>query len=68
MRVADALGHPPVRHAEEVLRPTIQIEAITVNGDRAAVKVSTTAEGQARVSDTLELRRSGDRWLVEALS
>jgi Putative lumazine-binding len=53
---------------EEVLRPMIQIEAITVNGDRAAVKVSTTAEGQARVSDTLELRRSGDRWLVEALS
>jgi hypothetical protein len=54
--------------AEDVLRPSIQIEQIAVRGDRAAVRVSTTAEGQARVTDTLELRRIGGRWLVEALS
>jgi hypothetical protein len=54
--------------AEDVLRPSIQVEEIAVRGDRAAVKVSTTAEGQARVSDTLELRRTGGRWLIEALS
>ena len=54
--------------AEDVLRPSIQIEQIAVKGDRAAVRVSTTAEGQARVTDTLELRRAGGRWLIEALS
>jgi len=54
--------------AEDVLRPTIRIAEIAVKADRATVKVATTAEGQARVTDTLELRRTGDRWLVEALS
>jgi hypothetical protein len=53
--------------AEGVRRPSIEIEGIEVENDRATVKVATTAEGQARVNDTLELRRSGDRWLVEAL-
>jgi hypothetical protein len=32
------------------------------------VKVATTAEGQARLIDTLELRRQGKRWLIESLS
>ena len=54
--------------AEDVLRPTIQIEQIAVKDDRAVVRVATTAKGQARVTDTLELRRSGDSWLIEALS
>jgi hypothetical protein len=54
--------------AEDVLRPSIQIEQIAVRGDRAAVRVSTTAQGQARLTDTLELRRTGGRWLIEALS
>jgi hypothetical protein len=54
--------------AEDVLRPSIQIEQIAVKGDRAVVRVSTTAQGQARVTDTLELRRTGGRWLIEALS
>jgi hypothetical protein len=53
---------------EDVLRPSIQIEQIAVKDDRAAVRVSTTAQGQARVTDTLELRRIGGRWLIEALS
>jgi hypothetical protein len=34
---------------------------------RATVEVRSEAEGQARVSDELELRRQGGRWLVEAL-
>jgi hypothetical protein len=54
--------------AEGVSRPVIQIRGIDVTGNRAAVKVATTAEGQARVIDTLRLRREGGRWLVEALS
>jgi hypothetical protein len=53
---------------EDVLRPSIQIEQIAVRGDRAAVRVSTTAQGQARLTDTLELRRTGGRCLIEALS
>jgi hypothetical protein len=54
--------------AEGVRRPSIEIEGIDVKGDRATVQVATEAEGQARVTDTLELRRVRGRWLVEALS
>ena len=52
----------------DVKRPTIQIRGIDLKGDRATVEVATRAEGQALVKDTLELRREGGRWLVEALS
>jgi hypothetical protein len=54
--------------AEGVRRPVIVIRGIEVTGNRATVKVATTAEGQARVIDTLQLRRQGGRWLVDALS
>ena len=54
--------------AEGVRRPAIVIRGIDVTGNRAAVKVATTAEGQARLIDTLRLRREGGRWLIEALS
>ena len=53
--------------AEGVRGPTIEIRGIDVKGDRASVRVSTKAEGQARVADTLDLRREGERWLIEAL-
>jgi hypothetical protein len=52
---------------EGVKRPSIEIEAIDVTDNRATVRVRTEAEGQARVSDELQLRREGGRWLVEAL-
>jgi hypothetical protein len=54
--------------AEEVLRPTIRIEEIAVKDDRATVKVTTTAEGQARVTDTIQLRQTADGWRIESLS
>jgi len=54
--------------AEGVREPKIEVRGIDVKGDRATVRVSTSAVGQARVGDTLELRREGGRWLVEALS
>ena len=54
--------------AEGVERPSIEIEAIDVEGNRATVRIQTEATGQARVSDELQLRREGGRWLVEALS
>jgi hypothetical protein len=53
--------------AENVRRPSIEIEAIDVKGNTATVRVRTTAEGQASVTDELQLRREGGRWLVEAL-
>jgi Putative lumazine-binding len=53
--------------AEGVEQPSIEIEAIDVEGNRATVAIQTEAEGQARVSDELQLRREGGRWLVEAL-
>jgi hypothetical protein len=53
---------------EDIRRPSIVIRGIDLKGDRAAVKVVTAAEGQARVTDTLEMRRQGGRWLIEALS
>lgn len=53
--------------AEDVRRPSIKIERIEVKADAATVEVATQAEGQARVTDTLDLRRSGGRWLIEAL-
>jgi Putative lumazine-binding len=53
--------------AEGVRSPTIDIQGIDVKGDRARVRVSTKARGQERLTDTLDLRREGERWLVEAL-
>ena len=53
--------------AEGVKKPRIEIEAINVKGNRATVEVRTRAEGQATLTDELELRREGDRWLIEAL-
>jgi hypothetical protein len=53
--------------AEGVERPSIEIEAIDVEGNSATVRVQTEAEGQARVSDELQLRLQDGRWLVEAL-
>ena len=53
--------------AEGLRRPSIEIQAIDVRGNRATVKVRTRAQGQARVSDELRMRRQGGRWLVEAL-
>ncbi len=53
--------------AEDVRRPTIEIEGIDLKGDRATVRVVTRAVGQTRLEDDLELRRESGRWLVEAL-
>jgi len=52
---------------EGLSRPRLQIEEIKVSGDSASVEVTTQAAGQARVTDSLELRQAGGRWLVEAV-
>jgi Putative lumazine-binding len=53
--------------AQGLERPTIEIRGIDVRGNRAVVKVATTAEGQARLTDTLQLRREGTRWRIDAI-
>ena len=53
--------------AAGVERPAIEIRRIEVEGRRATVRVRTSARGQARVSDTLALRREDGEWRVEAL-
>ena len=52
---------------EGLRRPRLQIEEIRVSDDTASVKVATEASGQARVTDSLELRKTDGRWLVEAV-
>lgn len=52
---------------EGLSRPRLQIEEIQVSGDSASVEVTTQAAGQARVTDSLQLRQAGGRWLVEAV-
>jgi hypothetical protein len=52
---------------EGLTRPRLQIEEIRVSDDTAAVKVATEASGQARVIDSMELRKADGRWLVEAV-
>jgi hypothetical protein len=53
--------------AEDVRRPSIEIDGIELKGDRATVRVVTRAVGQTRVKDNLELRREAGRWRVESL-
>ncbi|MGH2847314.1 MAG: hypothetical protein ACRDL0_15055, partial [Thermoleophilaceae bacterium] len=53
--------------AEGIARPSIQVRAIAVEGQRARVEVTTRASGQAEVPDVLELRREDGEWRVEAL-
>ena len=52
---------------EGLTRPRLQIEEIRVSDDSASVTVATEAAGQARVTDSLELRKTDGRWLVEAV-
>jgi hypothetical protein len=53
--------------AEGLRRPSVELREIRVEGERATVMVATTASGQARVGDELELRREEGSWRIEAL-
>ena len=52
---------------EGLRRPRLQIEEIRVSDATATVKVATEAAGQARVIDSMKLRKTDGRWLVEAV-
>jgi len=51
----------------EVRRPEIRVLSIQIDGDRADVRVRTTAAGQAPVEETIQLVREGDGYRIAAL-
>ena len=53
--------------ARDVRRPKIEIAGIVVRGDRATVKVRSSAQGQPPLGDELELVRQGGRYRIESL-
>ena len=53
--------------ARGVRRPRIVIKAIEVQGDRAQVRVRTTATGQAPTTDVIKLVREDGRFRVLSL-
>jgi hypothetical protein len=55
------------RTARGVRDPRIEIEEVAVRGRRASVRVVTTAAGQARVRETLQLVREDGSWRIAAL-
>jgi hypothetical protein len=56
------------RTAGPVERPRIQVKGIALKGDTAKVRVETTAGGQARLPETIQLVRQGGRFRIAALS
>ena len=53
--------------AGDVRGPDITVLSIRIDGDRADVRVRTTAEGQAPVDETVQLVREGDGYRIAAL-
>ena len=54
--------------AGDVRRPRITPLSIRVRGDRADVRVRTTARGQSAIEDTIRLVREGGSWRIAALA
>lgn len=50
-----------------VRRSRIRVLSVAVKGRQAAVKVSTRAQGQDPIEETIALVRSGRRWRIESL-
>jgi hypothetical protein len=55
------------QRAADVKRPRIRIDSIEVAGDKATVRVHTTAAGQGSVADTIRLAREGGRFRIASL-
>jgi hypothetical protein len=54
--------------AGDVRRPKITPLSIRVRGDRADVRVRTTARGQSAIEDTIRLVREDGSWRIAALA
>jgi len=53
--------------ASDVRSPEIRVLSIRIDGDRANVRVSSRAEGQGPVEETIQLVRDGDGYRIAAL-
>lgn len=53
--------------AGDVRSPEIRVLSIRIEGERADVRVRSTAEGQAPVDETIQLVREGDGYRIAAL-
>ena len=53
--------------ARDLRKPRIAIQTIELSGDRALVKVTTTAEGQAPANDVIRLVRQHGRFRIASL-
>ena len=51
----------------DVRAAKLTIGAVTVTGDKARARVTSTAQGQKPSTDTLALQRSADEWRISAL-
>jgi hypothetical protein len=56
------------RTSAGVRRPRIDVRGIRIEGAEAAVDVVTTAQGQARVEDTIRLVREAGAYRISSLS
>jgi hypothetical protein len=56
------------RTSAGVRRPRIEVKEIRIEGAAAIVEVETTAEGQARVPDTIRLVREAGAYRISSLS
>ena len=56
------------RTSKGVERPSIEVKKIKIDGAVAVVDVVTSAEGQARVPDTIRLVREAGRYRISSLS
>jgi hypothetical protein len=52
----------------DVQKPKVQIQKVTVKGDSATAVVHTTAANQDASTDTLELARQGGDWRVSSVT
>ena len=50
-----------------VRRPRVRVLSVAVKGKRAAVKVTTRAQGQRPIEETIALVRSGRVWRIDSL-
>jgi hypothetical protein len=53
--------------AGDIRDPAIRVISIRIEGDRADVRVSSSARGQRAVEETVELVRDGEEYRIEAL-
>ena len=56
------------RTSAGVERPRIEVESVKIEGSNAVVDVTTIAQGQARVPDTIRLVREAGAYRISSLS